>query len=75
MITVYLGFVATLEWSLFECAKVRLLGRLCQSAVAEGKIRRRTMAEGSRWILRTFGKQKKELSIIIFMFFFTVYAL
>ena len=75
MITVYLGFVATLEWSLFECAKVRLLERLCQFPVAEGKMRRRTMAEGSRWIFRMFDKQRRELSIIIFMFFFTVYAL
>ena len=75
MITVYLGFVATLEWSLFECVKVRLLERLCQFPVAEGEMRRRTMAEGSHWIFRMFDKQRRELSIIIFMFFFTVYAL
>ena len=60
LVTAYLGCVANLNLPILGCVKVKVLRIVCRFAVAEGELRRFTVAEGRCWFLCSGSRQRRE---------------
>ena len=67
LITAYLGYVPNLDFSILGLLKVKVLCRVCKFTVAEGELRKPTVADGSSVFLCSGSRQ------IFFFFFFTMF--